>query len=336
MANSPQVSPRTASDTLPLSGQKQQYLQQWLTWLATEKRYSPHTLAAYRRDLMHLHEFYPEQDWQQLQHDHIRSASARLHGRDYSATSLARIVSSWRSFYKWLIANHGLQHNPVQHLRTPKKPAALPKALAVDKTQAFLDQMTQLAGHDARAIEDVAMFELLYGCGLRLSELIQLDTHYSKTNQYESQGWIDLSTQEVRVVGKGQKTRILPLGRKAASALQTWLSKRAEFLHPHATESDQMALFLGARGHRINARSVQLRLKAAALKTGADAPLHPHMLRHSFASHLLQSSQDLRAVQELLGHANISTTQIYTRLDFQHLAKVYDQAHPRAHRKKSK
>ena len=309
-------------------------LNQWLDYMQQQRRCSEHTLAAYRRDLKALLALYPEHNLQALSHDLLRRAVARLHASGYSPRSIARIVAAWRSFYQWLSERVELKSNPAAHLKTPKVPRPLPKAMTVDQTTAFLDRSQQLSNAtEAKDVCDVAMFELLYSSGLRLSELVQLDCHYVKTASYESLGWIDLTEKEIKVVGKGNKTRIVPLGEKAAEAIRHWLTMREASLAPQANESDRAALFLGARGRRISPRAVQLRLKAMALKTGADSAIHPHMMRHSFASHLLQSAQDLRAVQELLGHSNISTTQIYTRLDYQHLAKAYDAAHPRAQRK---
>lgn len=310
-------------------------LHQWLDYLHSQRRYSNHTIAAYQRDLKLLHEIFPEKNLDQLSYDLLRNAIARLHARDYSPRSLARIVAAWRSFYQWLSAEIGLKINPAAHLKTPKVPRSLPKAMTVDETTAFLDRSQQLCDANPKSICDVAMFELLYSSGLRLSELVQLDHRYYKTECYESQGWLDLEEKEIKVLGKGNKTRIVPLGEKAAEAIRNWLTHHPSCLSPKADDSDKAALFLGVRGKRITPRSVQLRLKEMAIKTGVDASIHPHMMRHSFASHLLQSAQDLRAVQELLGHSNISTTQIYTRLDFQHLAESYDKAHPRAQRKKN-
>lgn len=312
-------------------------LNQWLDDMYHRRRCSEHTIAAYRRDLNRLIELFPDKRLEELNHELLRSAVARLHARDYSPRSLARIVAAWRSFYQWLSERVELKSNPATHLKTPKVPRPLPKAMTVDQTTAFLDRSQQLSNAtDPKDVCDVAMFELLYSSGLRLSELVQLDYQYRKTDHYESQGWLDLEEKEIKVVGKGNKTRIVPLGEKAAVAIRHWLTMRDACLSAGATDSDKAALFLGVRGGRISPRAVQLRLKEMALKTGADSSIHPHMMRHSFASHLLQSAQDLRAVQELLGHSNISTTQIYTRLDFQHLAKAYDAAHPRAQRKAKK
>lgn len=310
-------------------------LSNWLEYMRSQKRCSEHTIAAYQRDLNLLLELFPDKKLAELTHDLLRSAVARLHARDYSPRSLARIVAAWRSFYHWLSSQSDLKVNPAAYLKTPKIPRALPKAMTVDQTTTFLDRGQQLSDNTPKSLCDVAMFEVLYSSGLRLSELVQLDHCYYKTERYESQGWLDLTEKEIKVVGKGNKTRIVPLGETAAEAIRHWLEVRHSCLSPQADDSDKAALFLGVRGKRISPRSVQLRLKEMAIKTGADTSIHPHMMRHSFASHLLQSAQDLRAVQELLGHRHISTTQIYTRLDFQHLAKVYDSAHPRAHKKPS-
>ena len=283
--------------------------------------------------MQHLRELYPEQALEHVSNVQIRMAIARLHAQDFSPRSLARILSTWRNFYKWLASQLDLPVNPAQDVRSPKVPRSLPKALSTDQTMALLDNSQQVSDGGAIALRDQAMFELLYSSGLRLSELVGLDVSYRKEDDYVSQGWLNMAEMELTVVGKGGKTRIAPLGDKAAQAIQAWLLKRHLLLKPGADMDSQQALFLGERGGRISPRVVQLQLKRMGQKTNVPAQLHPHVLRHSFASHLLQSSQDLRAVQELLGHANISTTQIYTRLDFQHLAKVYDQAHPRAKKK---
>lgn len=309
------------------------YVSTWLNHLRTELRYSIHTLHAYATDMQHLRTLYPEQDLLTINNTQVRLGIARLHAHELSPRSLARILSTWRSFYKWLATHYDLAINPAQDVRTPKVPRALPKALSTDQTMALLDNSLRLTDGGAVAVRDQAMIELMYSSGLRLAELVGLDIHYHKSANYESQGWLNLQEKEVTVRGKGKKTRLLPLGDKALQAIELWLEKRALLAKPAPSVESEMALFLGERGGRISPRVVQLQLKKMGIKTNAPTHLHPHVLRHSFASHLLQSSQDLRAVQELLGHANISTTQIYTRLDFQHLAKVYDQAHPRAKKK---
>ncbi|MDY0272074.1 MAG: tyrosine recombinase XerC [Advenella sp.] len=309
-------------------------MEQWLAYLHTNKRYSAHTLAAYRRDLAQLARLYPDTDLATITHPQIRTAIARLHASQMSPRSLARILSAWRGFYAWWVPLAKLSVNPAKNVKTPKVPKSLPKALSVEQTQALLDHPARNLQNDPVHLRDQAMFELLYASGLRLAELVQLDTHYIKKDHYESVGWLNLPEQELTVKGKGNKTRLVPLGRKAQEAISTWLQARPSLLKPATPENDVNALFLGERGARISPRVVQLQLKKFAQLSDVPGQIHPHVLRHSFASHLLQSAQDLRAVQELLGHANISTTQIYTRLDFQHLANAYDQAHPRAKRKK--
>ncbi len=263
----------------------------------------------------------------------IRTAIARLHASQMSPRSLARILSAWRGFYAWWVPLAKLSINPAKNVKTPKVPQSLPKALSVEQTQALLDHPAKNLQNDPVQLRDQAMFELFYSSGLRLAELVQLDTHYTKKDDYESAGWLNLDERELTVRGKGNKTRLVPLGKKAQEAILMWLQVRASLLKPATPGHDSNALFLGERGSRITPRVVQLQLKKFARQSEIPGQIHPHVLRHSFASHLLQSAQDLRAVQELLGHANISTTQIYTRLDFQHLAKAYDQAHPRAKRK---
>lgn len=306
---------------------------QWLSFLHHEKRYSTHTLEAYKRDITQLTTFYPEQAMADLSHPQIRSAIARLHAQDYNPRSLARILSTWRSFYKWFCVQYHLKLNPTIGVKTPKIPRSLPKALSADQTKALLDTGLKLGDNSAIAARDQAIFELLYSSGLRLSELVNVDIQFHKTPDYESQGWINLTEREITVIGKGKKTRLLPLGEKAVQAIEHWLSKRHLLVKPTTPPKDTFALFLGERGNRISPRVIQLQLKKLGIKSNLPTHIHPHVLRHSFASHLLQSSQDLRAVQELLGHAKISTTQIYTQLDFQHLASVYDKTHPRARKK---
>lgn len=307
----------------------------WLEELRTQRRYAEHTLAAYRRDLQLLTTLYPDVSLAQLNHDQLRHALARLHAQGYSPRSLARIVSAWRGFYQWLCSQGILSLNPAQHLKSPKLPSPLPKAMTVEQTMDLLDKAQQLLSADPHDWCDMAMAEVLYSSGLRLAELVQLDFPYTKTATHESTGWVDVVEREIHVLGKGNKPRVVPVGEAAIKTLTQWLEYRQQCLSPKATDSDRAAVFLGKRGRRITPRAVQLRLKQLAQKTGTNTDIHPHMLRHSFASHLLQSAQDLRAVQELLGHSNISTTQIYTRLDFQHLAQVYDAAHPRAQRRSS-
>lgn len=309
-------------------------VQQWLHHLETQLRYSSHTLAAYARDIQHLLDIHPDSPLETLTENHIRQAVGRLHSQGLKPRSLARILAAWRGYYHWWAPIAGLSRNPVVGIRAPKIPRSLPKALSVEQTQVLLDRPGLPAANTAVEWRDQAMFEVLYSSGMRLAELVSLDSRYTRTPDYESISWLQLDDASALVRGKGNKTRTVPLGRKAITALQHWLERRSELMsertdgHHHSA-----ALFLGVRGQRIAPRVVQLQLNKLAALTGLPVHVHPHSLRHSFASHMLQSAQDLRAVQELLGHANISTTQIYTRLDFQHLAKAYDQAHPRAGRK---
>jgi integrase/recombinase XerC len=268
-----------------------------------------------------------------VQNHHIRRWAAQMHAGGRSGRGIALILSGWRGFYAWLGRQGRISANPVQDVRAPRQPRPLPKALGVDEA-------VQLAEHVAEADDtwldarDAAMVELLYGSGLRVGELTGLDVAPSDGALRAGRGWIDLQATEVQVQGKGGKRRSVPLGRQAVEALQRWLAVRGQAEGALATQGDAaQALFIGRRGTRLTAQSIWQRLKRRSLLAGLATPVHPHMLRHSFASHVLQSSGDLRAVQELLGHANIGTTQVYTRLDFQHLAKAYDAAHPRAKRK---
>jgi integrase/recombinase XerC len=286
----------------------------YLESLAAERHYSPRTVAAYAADLRQLRAMTTPLALGELTPQHIRRAVARLHAGGLHGRSLARALSAWRGLFRWLARIEGWQINPCGGVRAPKSPRRLPLALSPEQAAQLLDAVPS----DAGARQDHAMFELLYSSGLRISELVALDLP-------SAGGALDLAAGEVQVVGKGAKTRLVPIGSKAAAALRVWLEQRSAW-----ARAGEAALFVGRRGRRISAGVVRLRLKRWALVRGVDARVYPHGLRHSFASHLLQSSGDLRAVQELLGHANISTTQVYTHLDFQHLAKVYDQAHPRA------
>ncbi len=268
-----------------------------------------------------------------LETRHIRSFAARLHGSGLSARTIARTLSGWRGFYLWAARHgHGVIANPVDGVRAPKRGQPLPKALSVEHAVALVAH--RRGGDTAEAVRDQAVFELFYSSGLRLSELIQLDVRYTEDGEYRSAGWLDLKGAEVTVIGKGSRRRTVPVGSKAVAALAAWLEVRETLLRPGALPEDLHALFLGTRGKRLSGSTVQTRIKQQALAAGVPANVHPHMLRHSFATHVLQSSGDLRAVQEMLGHVSITTTQVYTSLDFQHLAKVYDQAHPRAGRAK--
>ncbi|MBI4986571.1 MAG: tyrosine recombinase XerC [Rhodocyclales bacterium] len=289
-------------------------VEQFLTELAHQRRASPHTLAAYRHDLESLLRLVGATDARVLQGFQLRRQAMQLHGSGLAPRSLARVLSAWRAWYRWLAKRGEIARNPCVGLRAPKQPKRLPKALSVAQTMALLDAPA------ASALEkrDIAMFELFYSSGLRLTELAGLDID----------GGLDLDAGEVTVTGKRGKTRIVPVGTQGARAIRVWLAVRESLAKP-----EEPALFVNHRGGRLGARSIERRLDRWARHQGAGVHVHPHMLRHSFASHLLQSSGDLRAVQEMLGHANIGTTQIYTHLDFQHLAKVYDAAHPRAKKK---
>lgn len=305
----------------------------WLKHLEVNRRYSGHTLAAYRRDLQQLVTLADGKPLEQIANGNIRHFLARLHGQGHSPRSLARMLAAWRGFYQWWAPQSQMPANPAADVRAPKVSRSLPKALSVDQTQALLEAPALVTPSDPASIRDRAMFELFYSSGLRLSELVGLDVDYTHNKHYTSSGWINLTDREVNVLGKGGKRRSVPIGTQALECLSRWLEVRSQFLSLKATESDAAALFIGVRGGRISPRVVQSQLTKLVKLAGLPTHVHPHVLRHSFASHVLQSAQDLRAVQEMLGHANISTTQLYTKLDFQHLAKAYDSAHPRATRK---
>jgi len=291
---------------------------QYLDELAQQRRQSPHTVSNYGRDLRVLCALMAETGdlgaFAAVHSQHIRRFVAQLHARGLGGRSLARMLSAWRGFYRWLGQHDETAINPVEGVRAPKSPKRLPKVLSPDETNRLLDGLPA----DALAVRDMAMFELFYSSGLRLAELAMLDVACLE----------DVRNGEVRVLGKRNKPRIVPVGSKAQLALQTWVERRKEVALP-----DEAALFVGQRGRRVSPRVIEQRLGRLAVAQGLPVHVHPHMLRHSFASHLLQSSGDLRAVQEMLGHASIASTQVYTHLDFQHLAKIYDSAHPRAKRK---
>ncbi|MCK9387203.1 MAG: tyrosine recombinase XerC [Sulfuritalea sp.] len=288
---------------------------QFLTELEIQRRASPHTLDAYRRDLARLTTLSDSAELAALKTPQLRRGLMQLHAQQLAPRSIARTLSAWRSYYAWLARRGVIALNPADGLRAPKRARTLPKALGIDQAAALLDRPAATMANDPLQIRDAAMFELLYSSGLRLSELVSLDWP----------GGLDLANGEVTVTGKRRKTRQVPVGDQARSALEAWLALRLQF-----ARDDQPALFLGRNGTRLTPRQVQSRLAQWAQRQGAGVHVHPHMLRHSFASHVLQSSGDLRAVQEMLGHASIAATQIYTHLDFQHLAKIYDAAHPRA------
>lgn len=285
----------------------------YLAYLLNEKRYSPLTAQNYARDLRHLFSLAGDTDLSTIQSHQIRRYIAQLHGQGLSGRSLARVLSAWRGFYHFLMREHGYAANPCVGLRAPKSPKTLPDALSPDEAVHLMEMTTDTPF----AVRDKAMFELLYSSGLRLAELVNLDPLD-----------LDFADASVRVTGKGNKTRIVPLGSHAVSALQAWLAIRDRLANV-----DETAIFVGKNGKRIAHRTVQHQLRQWGLKQGIASNVHPHLLRHSFATHVLQSSGDLRAVQEMLGHASISTTQVYTHLDFQYLSKIYDSAHPRAKKK---
>ena len=306
----------------------------YLEHVRVEKRLAARTLILYTLDLERLAQFAAGVNLPllRLQSAHIRRFVAQMHSAGRSGRGIALILSGWRGFYTWAGRQGLVAHNPVQDVRAPKAPKPLPKALGVDDAVRLADYAE--AGADPwLEARDAAMVELLYGCGLRVGELAGLDAVPGPDTQRLGRGWIDLQAGEAHVQGKGSKRRSLPVGAAALRALTAWLALRATPFGPEALDA---ALFVGRGGARLTTQSIWLRLRQRSGQAGLSTPVHPHMLRHSFASHLLQSSGDLRAVQELLGHANITTTQVYTRLDFQHLAKVYDAAHPRAQRKPGK
>lgn len=293
-------------------------VQAFLTHLRIERQLSPHTLAAYQRDLQKLLDSCDAQEITapiDVQTFHIRENLNVLRRQKLAAKSLHRWLSSLRSFFAYCRKKELMKHNPLDGISAPKAERPLPKTLDTDQAGRFM----QIEGDDFCSVRDRAIIELLYGCGMRLAELAGLNLDD-----------VDMQNGYVRVMGKGKKTRQLPLGRYAHDSLQKWFTMRS------TVDTQALpAVFLSQRGTRLSHRGIQQRLHHHSIGTGMDKPVHPHMLRHSFASHILESSGDLRGVQELLGHADISTTQIYTHLDFQHLAKVYDAAHPRASLKKA-
>jgi integrase/recombinase XerC len=301
-------------------------VERYLEHVRVEKRLAARTVELYALDLQKLSENAAKAgvELTQVQTAHVRRWVAQMHGAGRSGRGIALILSGWRGFYGWLGRQGLVTSNPVQDVRAPKAPKPLPKALPVDDSIQLASYQDQEADPWLEA-RDAAMVELLYGCGLRVGELVGLDAAAS----VQARGWIDLQAGEAHVMGKGSKRRTVPVGSKALESLARWLAVRGE-----GNRKEQAALFVGRHGTRLTAQAIWQRLKRRSLLAGLATPVHPHMLRHSFASHLLQSSGDLRAVQELLGHANITTTQVYTRLDFQHLAKAYDAAHPRARRKR--
>jgi integrase/recombinase XerC len=294
------------------------WVNDFLHHLEHERRLSPRTRDSYRRDLDQVMAFCDTrgiEHWDALDVHAVRQYVAWRHRGGLSGRSLQRELSALRSFYHYLLREYRVKLNPADGVATPRSPRKLPGTLDVDQVTQLLDQEP---GDDPLAVRDQAIMELFYSSGLRLSELVGLDLQD-----------VDLKDGTAVVTGKGNKTRVVPVGRYARRAIEAWLKLRGEW-----AKEGETALFISQRGTRLGSRSVQQRLQAWAVRRGLPEHLHPHKLRHSFASHVLESSGDLRAVQEMLGHADISTTQIYTHLDFQHLAKVYDQAHPRARRRK--
>ena len=307
------AAPAAASTAAPRSGAALQLIERYIGHLTHERRLAAHTTKNYRRDIEVLTALAGATPMADLRIHDIRRFIAQLHGRGLDGRSLARMLSAWRGFYQYLARDHGCKQNPCIGIRAPKSAKRLPQSLSPDEAR----QLVELDASDALAVRDRAMLELFYSSGLRLAELAGL-----------APGDINFADATVRVTGKGSKTRIVPVGSHAATALRAWLTVRNGVPH---VEAD--ALFVGPQGRRLGPRAIQARVRQRALQQGVASRVHPHMLRHSFASHVLQSSSDLRAVQEMLGHASISTTQVYTQLDFQHLAKIYDAAHPRAKRK---
>ena len=294
-----------------------EWTQRFLQHLQHERRLSLRTVKNYQRDLICVKNFCNDRKitaWDQLDIHQVRALVAQLHRQGLHGRSIARLLSALRSLFKFLLREEQVTHNPAEGVSAPKAERPLPKVLDVDQMSRLLD----IKGNDPLSLRDRALMELMYSSGLRLSELVGLDLND-----------LDLRDALVTVTGKGNKTRVLPIGKLAITAIQHWLKARTTL-----AAVDETALFVSRKGTRLSARAVEARLHQWGLKQGLDAKVHPHRLRHSFASHMLESSQDLRAVQELLGHADIGTTQIYTHLDFQHLAQVYDTAHPRARRRK--
>ena len=294
------------------------WIERFVLHMGSERRLSPLTVDGYRREIARFSQRLADQDvddWRAVDESRVRDYIARRHRQGAGAATLQRALSAIRSFYKFLLREGAATHNPAAGVSAPRGTRKLPDALDVDRVTALLDMPVE----GGLEIRDRSLFELMYSSGLRLAETVSLNL-----------GDVDLKDSLVRVTGKGSKQRVVPVGRIAAKWIASWLGER-----PALAAATETALFVSRRGTRLTARSVQARLARWARIQGLDRPVHPHMLRHSFASHMLESSGDLRAVQELLGHADISTTQVYTHLDFQHLAQVYDRAHPRARRRKS-
>jgi integrase/recombinase XerC len=305
-------------------------VERYLEHVRVEKRLAQRTVELYALDLQKLqaNALQAGVALTEVHNTHMRRWVVQMHGAGRSGRGIALILSGWRGFYTWLGREGLVAANPVQDVRAPKAAKPLPKALSVDEAVQLASYHATAESGDAHLeARDQCITELLYGCGLRIGELVGLDVRASG----QARGWIDLDAAEAHVLGKGSKRRSVPVGRQALQALQTWLAARSDWAGlPGNAGAASSALFINQRGGRLTPQHIRVRLKQRSLQAGLATPVHPHMLRHSFASHVLQSSGDLRAVQELLGHANITTTQVYTRLDFQHLAKIYDATHPRA------
>lgn len=310
----------------------------YLEHVRVQKRLAQRTHTLYTLDLIRLQAMAAEAGAEllALQPAHIRRFAAQMHSQGRSARGIALILSGWRSFFRWAAQQDLVPFNPVEGVRGPKVPKPLPKALGVDDAVQLASYQNPDADPWSEA-RDAAMIELLYSCGLRVGELVGLDVRPDQRTQAEGRGWIDLEAGDAHVQGKGGKRRIVPVGAAALQALRRWLAMRSSGLAGAAqlAARQEPALFIGRRGVRLSGQSVWVRLRQRGHQAGLASGVHPHVLRHSFASHMLQSSGDLRAVQELLGHSSISTTQVYTRLDFQHLAQAYENAHPRAHRQEA-
>ena len=287
----------------------------YIDYLTFEKGLSHNSIKSYTHDLIQLMTLVEHDHFELITIHDIRRASAKLNSQGLHGKSIARMLSAWRGFFDYLIERHEFKENPVKDVHAPKSAKTLPQTLSIE-------QMVKLISIDDTTllgVRDKAILELFYSSGLRLSELVNVNINE-----------LDLHEGMMTVTGKGNKTRIVPIGQKAIHAIRSWIEKRTTI---KVNEKSSDALFISERGKRMSARAIQYRIQMWAIKQGIDSTVHPHLLRHSFASHVLQSSQDLRAVQEMLGHANISTTQVYTHLDFQHLANIYDKAHPRAKKK---
>ncbi len=326
------VSPRHSSHPERSEGSRAPFerdadIARHLQHLSVERRLAARTLAIYGEAFDRLQRFAlaASVPLRRVETQHIRRWAAQLHGQGLAPRSIAIALSAWRGLYRWLGGEGLVAANPASAVRAPRAAKPLPKALSVDLAVALVEHRSE-GGDPVLAARDACVAELLYGCGLRVGELTGLDVMASAN----AAGWIDSGDASAHVLGKGSKRRSVPVGKPALRALEAWLAVRGE-----VARIGEAALFVGRRGARITAGQVRSRLKERAIAAGVPSHVHPHMLRHSFASHVLQSSGDLRAVQELLGHANITTTQVYTKLDFGHLSKVYDAAHPRAKKRGS-